>query len=146
MGATYRDVYGLFKCYENMMLSYVDKDISLKYLETILSIIKDLKYVIQKKYKELDDINKLVLEQMNPVDREVFNSIVLKDIELSSTKDDVNVLTEKINELNQIIYNEYMAQKLDCEKEIEHIKGSYTYKIGSFILFIPKRIRRFLKE
>ncbi len=146
MGATYRDVYGLFKCYENMMLSYVDKDISLKYLETILSIIKDLKYVIQKKYKELDDINKLVLEQMNPVDREVFNSIVLRDIELSSTKDDVNVLTEKINELNQIIYNEYMDQKYDCEKEIEHIKGSYTYKIGSFILFIPKRIRRFLKE
>lgn len=144
MSVTYRHVYGLFKCYENMIMTYLEKDISLKYVETILTIIKALKYVIRAKYKELDDINKLVLEQMNPVDREVFNGIVLKDLELSSAKRTVNDLTGKINELNRK-NTDCLNQKIACEKEIEHIKGSYTYKIGSFILFIPKKIRRFVK-
>lgn len=144
MSVTYRHVYGLFKCYENMIMTYLDKDISLKYLENISTIIKALKYVIRIKYKELDDVNKLVLEQMNPVDREVFNSIVLKDLELSSAKKKVNDLTAKINELNQK-NNDCIVQKLDCEKEIAHIKDSYTYKIGSVILFIPKKIKKGIK-
>lgn len=144
MNVTYKHVYGLFKCYENMIMTYLDKSIPLIYLENILTIIKAVKYVMRAKYKELDDINKLVLEQMNPVDREIFNSLVLKDLELSKTKNKVNDLTAKINELNQK-NNACIVQKLDYEKEIAHIKSSYTYKIGSIILFIPKKIKRFVK-
>lgn len=144
MSVTYRHVYGLFKCYENMIMTYLGKDIPLIYLENILTIIKAIKYVIRAKYKELDDINKLVLEQMNPIDREIFNSLVLKDLELSNTKNKVNNLTTKINELSRK-NTDCLDQKMACEKEIDHIKRSYTYKIGSFILFIPKKIKRFVK-
>lgn len=141
MDVTYKHVYGLFKCYENMIMTYLEKDIPAKYSESILAIIKAIKYVMRAKYKELDDINKLVLEQVNSVDREIFNGVVLKDLELTSTKNKVNDLTVKINELSRK-NTDCLNQRIACEKEIEHIKRSYTYKIGSFILFIPKKVKR----
>ncbi|MDR1292529.1 MAG: hypothetical protein LBJ91_03925, partial [Clostridiales Family XIII bacterium] len=77
---------------------------------------------------------------MSPSDRARLDLTVRAAWRNNILKEKKEALEEKLSAKRERIA-ELKAQKKECEKELDHIKKSFSYRLGRALTYIPRKIR-----
>lgn len=147
--------YALTRCTYCYRTGYKSPDLPyLKVLDLMKGLHENIRFAKENDYYDLISLELARIE--NDYAQHIVKFLIMDDsVELRTIINKINAMIfENNNRLEYRIYNKLIGtngtiswrQNSDLQRQVSEIYASTTWKLGNFILFIPKKLKNFIRR